>query len=699
MVAGGLVCLGRVDEDAKVTRAQVPPKTYLAFNGCTNFGGYTWVSIESNSCSSDATGQSSGISGLIYSAARNAVQNGLIAPDVSGKPLSAEEVKQIVRLSANDIDFSTPKPPFGPPNNFVTTLPASMRYVTTEGWDQISGWGKLNANAAVRMVARGAIPPEADITGPMWWKPLGTSGTVDVVGSVAAPRAHSYTYTVAFAPGVQPPRWPLSDSWTTIASGGGTTPKSGVLAHLNLAQVRAAIDAAPPVYTPLDDPTSTSLPEKDAFRVRVIVKDDRADTGDAIEQRQYFSSSDSTLLAGWPKYLSGDGASSPAFADIDGDGKPELILGTSDGIVHAFKADGTEAAGWPVHTGALPLPATGNNAYTRGEVSRVVYSPVLLGSPTVTDLNGDGWPEIAVTDYAGFLHVWNHDGTPHAGFPVEVHRPYSHVPGCQENIGINCDEFSAHPVRDHINVVNGAFTAQPAAGKIDPSYPGLDLIAGAEDGHVYAWHADGTSVPGWPVMLRDPAKVASVDPVSHRVTFKSDANPQYGRQVLAGVSLGDVNGDGIPEVAVNVDEEYSETPNWSIRDPALQALAAVAGPGNTRVYLLWHDGTNHPGTSAVPNLGTNAYVPGWPAKIGMIQTELLPDVGSGSDGAPVFADVNGDGKPEIGTASIGSPPYLLKADGSSFYGNGPDGNYLTMASDLPEFKSLATDAPSVTPAP
>src|SRR5258708_34362529 len=237
----------------------------------------------------------------------------------------------MVRLSATDIDFSKRRPPFGPPNNCVTTLPASMRSITTEGWDQISGWGKLNANAAVRMVARGAIPPEADITGPMWWKPLGTSGTVDVVGSVAAPRAPSYTYTVAFAPGVQPPRWPLSDSWTTIASGGGTAPKTGVLAHLNLAQVRAAIDAAPPVYTPLDDPTSTSLPEKDAFRVRVIVKDDRADTGDAIEQRQYFSAADSTLLQGWPKDLSTDGAGAPTFADIDGHGRPRLITPASDG--------------------------------------------------------------------------------------------------------------------------------------------------------------------------------------------------------------------------------------------------------------------------------------------------------------------------------------------------------------------------------
>jgi hypothetical protein len=162
------------------------------------------VSVESNSCSSDATGQSSGIAGLIYSAARNAVQKGIIAPDASGRPLSAEEVKQIVRLSASDIDFSTPKPPF-PPNNFATTLPASMRYVTTAGWDQISGWGKLNANAAVRMVARGAIPPQADITGPTWWKPLGTSGIVDITGNVAAPRAHAYIYSVEFAPGVQPP--------------------------------------------------------------------------------------------------------------------------------------------------------------------------------------------------------------------------------------------------------------------------------------------------------------------------------------------------------------------------------------------------------------------------------------------------------------------------------------------------------------
>src|SRR4029077_1041185 len=124
------------------------------------------------------------------STARNMVDKGLLTPDASGRPLSAEEVKQIIRLSAGDLDFPTPQPPFGLPNNFFTTLPDSQRYITTAGWDQISGWGKLNANAAVRMVPRGAIPPEADITSPTWWKPLGTSGVVNIAGTVAAPRAH-----------------------------------------------------------------------------------------------------------------------------------------------------------------------------------------------------------------------------------------------------------------------------------------------------------------------------------------------------------------------------------------------------------------------------------------------------------------------------------------------------------------------------
>src|SRR5204863_9936094 len=112
---------------------------------------------------------------------------------------------------------------------------------------------------------------------------------------------------------------------------------------------------------------------------------------------------------------------------------------------------------------------------------------------------------------------------------------------------------------------------------------------------------------------------------------------------------------------------------------------------------LGPDGANHPPTAspqATANPYDQSYVPGWPVKIGLVVTELLPDVGEGSDGAPVMADVNGDGKLEIGTASYAGAPYLLNGDGTSFYGDAPDG-YVTMASEAAEGKGTSTDFTSL----
>jgi hypothetical protein len=666
------------------------PKSYLAFNGCTNFGGYTWVMVEADSCSSGATGNASGMAGLMYSAARNA---GLAAP--GGRPLSAEEAKQLFRVAAQDIDFSTPKPPF-PANNFATTLPDTARFVTTADWDQISGWGRINANTLVHLVADGKIPPQADVTSPRWWQPLAASGSVPVVGSVSAPRAGiaGYSYVVQFAPGVQPPPFPASDTWTTIAGGSGVAPKTGVLANLNMTVVRQAIKAAVPPYTPANDPTNRDLPEKDAFRIRVVVHDRRGGIPDAIEQRQAFAVDDASLVGGFPMFLHADGAGSAAFADINADGTTELVIADGNGFLHAFSSTGAEAPGFPVHTDPVPLPASGDNAFTRGDLSPVVYEPALLGAPAIADVDGDGSLEIALADHSGTMHVWNHDGS--LAFVQHVNPAYSHNPGCQEpGQAPSCDEFSAHPVRDRINTVDRAFSAQPAAGDLDPGYAGLELVIGSWDDHVYAWHADGTPVPGWPVLLRDPSKVASVDPVSHRVTFGDPGKTFYGKQILVGVSLGNITGDSRLEVLANVNEEYNETPNWSLRDPAVSAIDALQDPANTRTYALWSDGASHPqATDTYPAFpDEQAYVPGWPVKIGYLTPELLPDVGSGSDGAPVIGVI--DGKTVIATASVAGPLYLLNPDGSSFYGKQPDGRYITAGSSQAEFKSSASDGPSV----
>ena len=691
-----------VNSIKKFERGVQNPRTWLSFNGCTNFGGYSWLTIPSTSCSSDATAQAAGQAGLLYSAARNAVDQGIIQPHPSGRPLSAEEAKQIFRASADDIDFSTPRPP-GPPNNFATTLPDSQRFVTTEGWDQITGWGRVNVDRAVRMAATGVIPPEADIVYPRWWQPLPTAGIVKVLGRVAAPRTGGYTYEVQYAAGVQPPRWPQSDEWVSIASGAGRRPREGVLATLDMSEVRAEIEeanASRPAYTPADDPTSRDLPEKDAFRLRIVVSDDLDETPDAIEQRHLFSVPDQQVMASFPRFLAADGAGSPAFEDLNADGVDELIVADGRGFVHAFTSTGREVGGWPVHTMPITLPTSGDNAYTRGQIQTPVYAPTLLGSPTVVDIDGTGSPEVAVTDIEGRLYVWNRLGRLRRGFPVSVDRRFTNEPGCEQVGGPTCDDFTSRDVRDNVNTVDHAFTAMPSAGNLDPSYPGVELVAGSNDGHVYAWHADGSRVRGWPVLLRDPQKVAAVDPFTHKVTYVEGSRVVRGqKKILTTPTLGDVDGDGRLEVAVNVNEQYNEQPNWSrSRTASLEAAGAAVAPGNTRVYLLHADGFRHRATeqqAATPHPHDQAYVDGWPVRIGMLKTDLLPYVGEGSDGAPVLADVDDDGKLELATASIGSPPYLLRADGSSYYGRDPEGRYITMSIEAGEFKGTASDGPSV----
>ncbi|HYD50743.1 MAG TPA: S8 family serine peptidase, partial [Terriglobales bacterium] len=153
------------------------PRSYLYLNGCTNYNGHIAVAVPSSSCSSEATGKSSGMAGLVYSAALNAIDRGELEPYPGGQdpnmPLSAEEVKQIFTRTADDVNFDARDNP-QLPQNYHTEVPlpgvqqTSTRFPSIEGFDQYFGYGRINADAAVRRVAAGQIPPEAAIDSPRW---------------------------------------------------------------------------------------------------------------------------------------------------------------------------------------------------------------------------------------------------------------------------------------------------------------------------------------------------------------------------------------------------------------------------------------------------------------------------------------------------------------------------------------------------
>ncbi len=653
------------------------PPSYLYLNGCTNFSGHIAVAVPSTACSSEATGLSSGMAGLIVSAALDEIARGNLTPYPAGDgfapfPLSAEEVKQIITTTADDINFDARDdvdPPL--PRNYATDIPlpgvsqSHERFASIAGFDQYFGYGRINAASAVERVRAGRIPPEAAIAEPAWFAYLRPqASTLAITGRVAATRATSFRYVVEVAGGVQPAEASFVE---VFASEELSETHAGELAQLDLSQVATLMPngaSGPPV---LDDGSQRGDPDRFTFTVRVRVFDDTGQMGE--DRRTLFLHDDPQLIEGYPRFLGADGAAPPKVADLDGDGREELILATSEGEVHALRLDGSELPGWPVRTDPIEVHAA-SAAFASGAVP--IPDTPILGSPAIGDLDRDGRPEVVAADLKGQVYVWRATGERVPGFPVRTLPQYSHAWRSERDTSTEeglLPDKSNRKNRD--NRLSRGFVGGATLANLDGSADGsLEILAGAMDRHIYAWFADGTPVPGWPAMLRDPEKVASVDPVTNGVTLVPNANAEIGTTIIRVPAVGDLDGDGDLEVVSVVNEGYRGLPN-AIFDGLLANLLVQSGlvnPGNTRVYALHHDGTRHGPNGIDRGWNPDAFIDGWPVVTALVQTDLLPSVATGSNGSPAIADLDEDGSPEVVTFSAVGPVYVFRGDGSSFLG-------------------------------
>ena len=84
--------------------------------------------------------------------------------------------------------------------------------------------------------------------------------------------------------------------------------------------------------------------------MRLTVDGDRGATKTGVDRKVLTALDDATLRAGFPKRLGAGGEAPLRYADLNGDNEQELVLPTEDGMVHAYRPDGTELPGWPVET-------------------------------------------------------------------------------------------------------------------------------------------------------------------------------------------------------------------------------------------------------------------------------------------------------------------------------------------------------------
>jgi len=173
----------------------------------------------------------------------------------------------------------------------------------------------------------------------------------------------------------------------------------------------------------------------------------------------------------------------------------------------------------------------------------------LISSAAIVDLDNDGQDEIISSDKAGFVHVFEMDGTEWMDdtFPYETGDQNWGSPAIGNLNGDGFSDVVISSKNGHIYIFGssqtiesgllldfdsgGYITATPALGDVDGD--GLDEIIFGQYGTpelLYAINFDGSNVVGFPYDL--------------------------GEKVQKGVALSDFNGNGKVDIVVGTDDEF-----------------------------------------------------------------------------------------------------------------------------------------------
>ncbi|MBI5483798.1 MAG: S8 family serine peptidase, partial [Deltaproteobacteria bacterium] len=357
------------------------------------------------------------------------------------------------------------------------------------------------------------------------------------------------------------------------------------------------------------------------------------------------------LRPGWPRELQGKKDTpwqmsySPVIADLDGDGKDEIIVADGHNL-YVYFPDGT---------------------------SKAIILPGCVTSPVVADLDGDGRKEIIVSvggyyTSSNSIYAFHSDLTPVTGFPAGAYPTTNGGPG----------QVSSPVVADFNNdgQVKIAIITHPNNLK-DPNYKKSVVIM---------VDSQGSMVPGWPQIFENddssltidaPPAVGDIDLDGKKELvfatkdgfariFRSDGTliaewqfEQSPRIVWSPV-LADVDGDGILDIVIKynsaalqdvitvLNRNGTPLPGWPKKyanrswTPNGPIATDIDGDGRPEIVFVSSDG----GWSDVLQVlrGDGTSLPGWPIEMAVnYEGVLTPREGS----YPSVADIDGDGKPEI----------------------------------------------------
>ncbi len=369
-----------------------------------------------------------------------------------------------------------------------------------------------------------------------------------------------------------------------------------------------------------------------------------------------------------------------AVGDVDGDGYPEIILGSDE--LYVWHHDGTE------------LFDGDNNSQTMGPVTDLhsIFRPAGI---VLAQLDSRAGLEMIVCELANpvKVHIFDKDGEELPGWP---------------------------------QIVDGGTGTQwiwatPAVGDLDGD-DDLEIVVNALNGRTWAWHHDGTEVLD-----------GDNDPATHGV-FLTRPGAQ-GEWSMSSPALFDLDGDGGKDIIFGTATDELGGPRLTAlkadgtlvagfpyytnsRVNSSPALGDLNGDGVFEIvfydrvgtlYAVQQDGTDYPGfpvdygigvmDGGLPSIGLGdldgddeleiifaGNVTGSLSKLICVDTDIVGgtsgqpmsgwplDLPGSSEGSPVVGDIDGDGIPDIlfgiGGGAEGSPNnlYAFKANGNPVVG-------------------------------
>jgi hypothetical protein len=221
-------------------------------------------------------------------------------------------------------------------------------------------------------------------------------------GTIQVPRAASATFALEYALGVEP----REEDFTLVSDGTVSGSREGTLGVLDFEKLPKA--TGPP-------PTSREGRDRYSVTLRLRVKDDRGLTAES--RRSFFVLDDPDWMEFFPLSLGASGEAAPVVADLDADGRDEVILATADGILRILRWSPTG-----LREQRLLLEPGSRLGPTPPREKGAAFTPreTVIREPAVGDVLGRGEAAIVVASREGRVYAYNARGERLKGFPVSV---------------------------------------------------------------------------------------------------------------------------------------------------------------------------------------------------------------------------------------------------------------------------------------